>query len=72
MPNIMENIAVLTMRESQYKELLSTLKYLKIDPISVKILPDDSELSKSNSIYSGNKAQIRKLTKINDEIRHNS
>lgn len=68
----MESIAVITMRQSEYNSILYYLKTNNIDPISVKILPDDSELRQSNAIYNDNIREIRRLTKINDEIRHNT
>lgn len=68
----MENIAILTLKEPEYKALLSTLKYLKIEPISVKILPDDSELRQTNSIYGNALKERKKIDKLLEDIRYNS
>ncbi len=68
----MENIAILTLKEPEYKALLSTLKYLKIEPISVKILPDDSELRQTNSIYSNALKERKKIDKLLEDIRYNT
>lgn len=68
----MENIAVITMRESQYQSIYHYLKTNNIEPISVKILPDDTELRKNNSIYSNALKERKKIDKLLEDIRYNS
>jgi len=67
----MESIAILTIKQSEYNSLLSTLKAFKIEPISITILPDDSELRQTDDIYNCMVKQQSDLSKKLREYRHN-
>lgn len=68
----MENIAVVTLKESEYKAIYHYLKSNRIEPISVSILPDDSELRANNDIYATLMRDIAKLNNKAREIRFNT
>lgn len=64
------NIAILTLKQSDYNLIMGQLPLLDIVPISVKIIPDDSEI-KDNPIYKEAVKKRRKAQKEEDEIRFN-
>ncbi len=67
---IMENLAIVTLKQSDYNLIMGQLPLLDIVPISVKIIPDDSEI-KENPIYKEAVKKRRKAQKEEDEIRFN-
>ena len=64
------NIAILTLKQSDYNLIMGQLPLLDIVPISLKIIPDDSEI-KDNPIYKEAVKKRRKAQKEEDEIRFN-
>jgi hypothetical protein len=58
------NIAILTLKQSDYNLIMQQLSLLDIVPISTKILPDDSEI-KDNEVY---KEAIKRRKKAQDEV----
>jgi len=58
------NIAILTLKQSDYNLIMCQLSLLDIVPISTKILPDDSEI-RDNEIY---KAAIKRRKVAQDEV----
>lgn len=64
------NIAIITLKQSDYNLIMGQLPLLDIVPISVKIIPDDSEI-KDNPIYKEAVKKRRKAQKEEDEIRFN-
>ena len=64
------NIAIVTLKQSDYNLIMGQLPLLDIVPISVKIIPDDSEI-KDNPIYKEAVKKRRKAQKEEDEIRFN-
>ena len=64
------NIAILTLKQSDYNLIMGQLPLLDIVPISVKIIPDDSEI-KESPIYKEAVKKRRKAQKEEDEIRFN-
>jgi len=66
----MENLAIVTLKQSDYNLIMGQLPLLDIVPISVKIIPDDSEI-KDNELYKEAVKKRRKAQKEEDEIRFN-
>lgn len=64
------NIAIVTLKQSDYNLIMGQLPLLDIAPISVKIIPDDSEI-KDNELYKEAVKKRRKAQKEEDEIRFN-
>ena len=64
------NIAIVTLKQSDYNLIMGQLPLLDIVPISVKIIPDDSEI-KDNELYKEAVKKRRKAQKEEDEIRFN-
>ena len=64
------NLAILTLKQSDYNLIMGQLPLLDIVPISVKIIPDDSEI-KDNELYKEAVKKRRKAQKEEDEIRFN-
>ena len=64
------NIAIVTLKQSDYNLIMGQLPLLDIVPISVKIIPDDSEI-KDNPVYKEAVKNRRKAQKEEDEIRFN-
>lgn len=64
------NIAILTLKQSDYNLIMGQLPLLDIVPISVKIIPDDSDI-KENPIYKEAVKKRRKAQKEEYEIRFN-
>ena len=64
------NIAILTLKQSDYNLIMGQLPLLDIVPISVKIIPNDSDI-KDNPIYKEAVKKRRKAQKEEDEIRFN-
>jgi len=65
----MENLAVLTMSETQFKNLISNGALLETK-YTVKILPDDSEL-KDNETYQNAKKVYRKARETKENLAFN-
>jgi hypothetical protein len=66
----MENIAIVTLKQSDYNLIMGQFPLLDIVPISVKIIPDDSQI-KDNPILKEAVKKRRKAQKEEDEIRFN-
>lgn len=66
----MENLAIVTLKQSDYNLIMGQFPLLDIVPISVKIIPDDSEI-KDNELYKEAVKKRRKAQKEEDEIRFN-
>lgn len=66
----MKNLAIVTLKQSDYNLIMGQLPLLDIVPISVKIISDDSEI-KENPIYKEAVKKRRKAQKEEDEIRFN-
>ena len=64
------NIAIVALKQSDYNLIMGQLPLLDIVPISVKIIPDDSEI-KDNELYKEAVKKRRKAQKEEDEIRFN-
>ena len=64
------NLAIVTLKQSDYNLIMGQLPVLDIVPISVKIIPDDSEI-KDNELYKEAVKKRRKAQKEEDEIRFN-
>lgn len=64
------NLAILTLKQSDYNLIMGQFPLLDIVPISVKIIPDDSEI-KDNELYKEAVKKRRKAQKEEDEIRFN-
>ena len=64
------NIAIVTLKQSDYNLIMGQFPLLDIVPISVKIIPDDSEI-KENELYKEAVKKRRKAQKEEDEIRFN-
>lgn len=64
------NIAILTLKQSDYNLIMGQFPLLDIAPISVKIIPDDSDI-KDNELYKEAVKKRRKAQKEEDEIRFN-
>ena len=64
------NIAIVTLKQSDYNLIMGQFPLLDIVPISVKIIPDDSEI-KDNELYKEAVKKRRKAQKEEDEIRFN-
>lgn len=64
------DIAIVTLKQSDYNLIMGQLPLLDIVPISVKIIPDDSEI-KDNELYKEAVKKRRKAQKEEDEIRFN-
>lgn len=64
------NLAIVTLKQSDYNLIMGQLPLLDIVPISVKIIPDDSEI-KDNELYKEAVKKRRKAQKEEDEIRFN-
>lgn len=62
------NLAIVTLKQSDYNLIMGQLPLLDIVPISVKIIPDDSEI-KDNELYKEAVKKRRKAQKEEDEIR---
>ena len=62
------NLAIVTLKQSDYNLIMGQLPVLDIVPISVKIIPDDSEI-KDNELYKEAVKKRRKAQKEEDEIR---
>ena len=61
------DIAVLTLKQSDYNLIMGQLSLLDIVPLSVKILPDDSEL-KDNETYQNAKKTYRKAREVKEKL----
>lgn len=66
----MENLAIVTLKQSDYNLIMGQFPLLDIVPISVKIIPDDSDI-KDNELYKEAVKKRRKAQKEEDEIRFN-
>lgn len=66
----MSNLANITISEDDYKSLLINRAFLDIKIISVKILPDDSDL-KDNERYQLAKKAYRKALEVKETIAFN-
>lgn len=66
----MSNLTILTISEGDYKSLLINGAFLDIKIISVKILPDDSNL-KDNETYQLAKKAYRKAREVKEIIAFN-
>lgn len=66
----MSNIAILTLKESDYHLIMGQFPLLDIVPISTKILPDDSDI-RDNPLYKEAMNKRRKAQKEEEEIRFN-
>jgi len=64
------NLAIVTLKQSDYNLIMGQFPLLDIVPISVKIIPDDSEI-KDNELYKEAVKKRRKAQKEEDEIRFN-
>ena len=64
------NIAIVTLKQSDYNLIMGQFPLLDIVTISVKIIPDDSEI-KDNELYKEAVKKRRKAQKEEDEIRFN-
>ena len=64
------NLAIVTLKQSDYNLIMGQLPLLDIVPISVKIIPDDSGI-KDNELYKEAVKKRRKAQKEEDEIRFN-
>jgi hypothetical protein len=64
------NIAIVTLKQSDYNLIMGQFPLLDIVPISVKIIPDDSDI-KDNELYKEAVKKRRKAQKEEDEIRFN-
>jgi len=62
------NLAIVTLKQSDYNLIMGQFPLLDIVPISVKIIPDDSEI-KDNELYKEAVKKRRKAQKEEDEIR---
>lgn len=66
----MENLAIVTLKQSDYNLIMGQLPLLDIVPISVKIIPDDSEI-KENPIYKEAKKKYKKAQTEKETIAFN-
>lgn len=64
------NLAIVTLKQSDYNLIMGQLPLLDIVPISVKIIPDDSEI-KENPIYKEAKNKYKKAQTEKETIAFN-
>ena len=66
----MENLAIVTLKQSDYNLIMGQLPLLDIVPISVKIIPDDSEI-RDNELYKEAKKKYKKAQTDKETIAFN-
>ncbi len=64
------NITILTLKQSDYNLIMGQLPLLDIVPISVKIIPDDSDI-KDNELYKEAKKKYKKAQTEKETIAFN-
>lgn len=66
----MENLAIVTLKQSDYNLIMGQFPLLDIVPISVKIIPDDTEI-KDNELYKEAKKKYKKAQTEKETIAFN-